>query len=110
MGKTLSGALRHDDFVGCWMEEQFIALLPHCAQQQAREAGRRLVALLQQTSVCHEGAYVSTRVHFAATCVRANDVSAKLLERLYQELKLKEQLEDLTSARTPIPFHQQRPM
>jgi PAS domain S-box-containing protein len=110
LGKTLSGALRHNDFVGCWMEDHFIALLPHCAQQQAREAGRRLLALLQQTAVCHDGAYVSTRIHFAATCVRANDVPAKFLERLYQELKRKEQLDELTSARTPISFHQQRPM
>jgi PAS domain S-box-containing protein len=110
LGKTLSGALRHDDFIGCWMEEDFIALLPHCAQQQACEAGRRLVAVLQQTAVCHDGAYVSTRVHFAATSVRANDIPARLLERLYQELKRKEQLDPPTSARRPIPFHQQRPM
>ena len=110
LGKTLSGALRHNDFVGCWMEEHFIALLPHCAQQQAREAARRLLVLLQQTAVCHDGAYVSTRIHFAATSVRANDAPAKLLERLYQELKRKEQLEEPTSARTPIPFQQHRPM
>ena len=110
LGKTLSGALRQNDFVGCWMEQQFIALLPHCAQPQAREAGRRLLALLQQTAVCHDSGYISTRVHFAVTCVRANDVPAKMLGRLYQELNRKEQVDQPTSAPTPISLYQQRPM
>jgi PAS domain S-box-containing protein/diguanylate cyclase (GGDEF)-like protein len=110
LGKTLSGAVRQNDYVGRWMEEQFIALLPHCALPQARDAGGRLLALVQQTAVCHDGEYVKAQVEFAVTSVRANDTPQKLLERVNQELRRKEQVAQPTSPRLTLAFHQQRPM
>lgn len=110
LAKTLGGTVRQTDFVGCWMEEQFIVLLPHCSQPQARNAGKRLLPLLAQTTVCHHGEYITARFVCAVTSVRANDTPATILERIYQEMKRKAQVEQPTSARTLISFHQQRPM
>jgi len=110
LGKTLGGAVRQNDFVGRWMEDQFIVILPHCALRQGRQAGRRLLYLLQQTAVCDQGQYITAQVQCAVASIRASDTPPKLLERAYQELKHKHSIEHAASGRTPIPFHQQRPM
>ncbi|HUO61820.1 MAG TPA: diguanylate cyclase [Candidatus Acidoferrales bacterium] len=110
LGKTLNGAVRQNDFVGRWMEDQFMALLPHCALKQARYAERRLVALLRRTAISHAGESITAHLHSAVATVRASDTPTKLLERAYDEIKLKRSIKQAASARSVVSFHQQRPM
>jgi len=86
---TTREVLRATDFLGCWEGDQFLAILPMCAEHLVEKVGHRLKATVSGSGIHWWGDRLSVAVEVAATSATAGDTVDSILSRLDSSLKQK---------------------
>jgi len=88
VAQTVENALRPTDFVGRWMEEEFLAILPECNESDVVKVGERLGRMVRNSGVPWWGDRMHVTVSIGATAVLDNDTVGSIVTRA--ELALRE--------------------
>jgi diguanylate cyclase (GGDEF)-like protein/PAS domain S-box-containing protein len=87
--QTMKEVLRATDFLGRWEGDQFLAILPMCAENFVEKVGHRLKATVSGSGIHWWGDRLSVAVEVAATSATAGDTVDSILSRLDSSLKQK---------------------
>jgi diguanylate cyclase (GGDEF)-like protein/PAS domain S-box-containing protein len=91
VGQTLENSLRPTDFLGRWMENEFLAVLPECSADEVGSVGERLRRMVNQCGVEWWGEMLQVTVSMGATSAKTADTAEAMLRRaengLQQSLK-----------------------
>ena len=79
--------LRPTDFLGRWMGQEFLAILPECGESEVTKVGERLTKLAQHSTVEWWGDTLHLTVSVGATVVHDNDSVSFLIARAEQGLR-----------------------
>lgn len=79
--------LRPTDFLGRWMGQEFLAILPECGEIEVMKAGERLTRLAQHSTVEWWGDTLHLTVSVGAAVVHDNDSVSSLIARAEQGLR-----------------------
>lgn len=93
---TMKEVLRATDFLGRWEGDQFLAILPLCAENSVEKIGQRLKATVSGSGIHWWGDRLSVAVGVAATSATAGDTVDSILSRL--DLSLREKLAEAAQA------------
>jgi diguanylate cyclase (GGDEF)-like protein/PAS domain S-box-containing protein len=86
-GQTLENSLRPTDFLGCWMENEFLAVLTECSADEVGKVGERLRKMVNQCSVEWWGDKLQVTVSMGATSSRTEDSAEAMLQRAADGLR-----------------------
>lgn len=81
VGQTIECSLRPTDFVGRWLENEFLAILTECNDEEAKTVTRRVRRLALQSRVEWWGDSLVLELSMGSTSVRPGDTAKTLLER-----------------------------
>lgn len=84
---TFESGLRPTDFLGRWLDQEFLAILPECGENDVLKVGQRLSKLVQKAAVQWWGDVLHVTVSIGATIVHDNDNISTLLARAEQALR-----------------------
>jgi diguanylate cyclase (GGDEF)-like protein/PAS domain S-box-containing protein len=84
---TLRNGLDPQDFVGCWSEDQFLAIVANCGEGALLTAAERLKRLAQSSEIVWWGDHLSVTVSVGGTVLRPGEPIASLLGRTGSALK-----------------------
>ena len=87
IANTFESGLRPTDFLGRWLDQEFLAILPECGENDVLKVGQRLSKLVQKASVQWWGDVFHATVSIGATLVHDNDNISTLLARAEQALR-----------------------
>jgi diguanylate cyclase (GGDEF)-like protein/PAS domain S-box-containing protein len=76
---TFESGLRPTDFLGRWLDQEFVAILPECTENDVVKVGQRLSRLVQKAGVQWWGDVLHATVSIGATVVHDNDNVSSLL-------------------------------
>ena len=80
-GQTLENSLRPTDFLGRWMENEFLAVLTECSADEVARVGERLRKMVNQCEVEWWGDVLRMTVSMGATSARTADSLEAMLQR-----------------------------
>jgi diguanylate cyclase (GGDEF)-like protein len=80
-GQTLENSLRPTDFLGRWMENEFLAILTECNADELEKVTERLRRMVNQCKVEWWGDMLQLTVSMGATYARAADSAEAMLQR-----------------------------
>jgi diguanylate cyclase (GGDEF)-like protein/PAS domain S-box-containing protein len=86
-GQTLENSLRPTDFLGCWMENEFLAVLTECSAREVGKVGERLGKMLHQCRVEWWGDKLQVTASMGATSARTDDSAEAMLQRAEDGLR-----------------------
>jgi diguanylate cyclase (GGDEF)-like protein/PAS domain S-box-containing protein len=86
-GQTLENSLRPTDFLGCWMENEFLAVLTECTAGEVGKVGERLGKMLHQCRVEWWGDKLQVTASMGATSARTDDSAEAMLQRAADGLR-----------------------
>lgn len=86
-GQTLENSLRPTDFLGRWMENEFLALLLECSAEEVTRVGERLRKMVNQCKVEWWGDKLQLTVSMGATSARTADTAEAMLLRALDGLR-----------------------
>jgi len=78
---TLAHALRPDDFLGCWTDNQYVAVLRYCEKTGIQRVGDRARNMVHSSEVDWWGDEFSFTVSVGGTAAMSTDAPNQLLER-----------------------------
>jgi two-component system, cell cycle response regulator len=84
---TLENAIRPTDFLGRWMEYEFLAILTECNENDVVKVGERLGRMVRNSSVDWWGDKIRVTASIGATAVVDNDTVGSLLSRAEHALR-----------------------
>jgi diguanylate cyclase (GGDEF)-like protein/PAS domain S-box-containing protein len=87
VARTIENGLHATDFVGRWLGEEFLAILPECGENDVMKVGERLRKLVQRTGVSWWGDTLHSTVSIGATIVHDNDTVSALVRRAEDALR-----------------------
>ncbi|HXY26454.1 MAG TPA: PAS domain S-box protein [Candidatus Acidoferrum sp.] len=87
VGQTLEDSLRPTDFVGRWNENEFLALLMECGEEEAVKAGERLRKMVNQSKVEWWGDLLDMAISVGAASARTADTVEVILDRGEKSLR-----------------------
>jgi diguanylate cyclase (GGDEF)-like protein/PAS domain S-box-containing protein len=87
VARTLENALLQTDFVGRWLDEEFVAILPECGEADVMKVGERIRKLVQHSSLHWWGDTLHVAISIGATVVHSNDTVSSLVNRAEQALR-----------------------
>jgi diguanylate cyclase (GGDEF)-like protein/PAS domain S-box-containing protein len=87
VSQTIENALRPGDFLGRWLEQEFLAVLMECGENDAAKVGQRLGKMVQHASVSWWGDTFHVGVSIGATTARGQDSVGSLVGRAEQALR-----------------------
>jgi diguanylate cyclase (GGDEF)-like protein/PAS domain S-box-containing protein len=87
--KTMKEVLRATDFLGRWEGDQFLAILPMCAENFVEKIGHRLKATVSGSGIHWWGDRLSVPVRVAATSAITGDTVESIVGRLESSLQQK---------------------
>jgi diguanylate cyclase (GGDEF)-like protein/PAS domain S-box-containing protein len=87
VAQTVENALRPTDFVGRWLEAEFLAILTECDEGDAAKVGERLCRMVRNTGVPWWGDKIRVSVSIGATAAIDNDTVGSLVSRAEQGLR-----------------------
>jgi diguanylate cyclase (GGDEF)-like protein len=79
--------LRQTDFVGRWMGQEFLAILPECNESEVMKVAERLTRLAQHSTVEWWGDTLHLTVSVGAAVVHDNDGVSSLIARAEEGLR-----------------------
>jgi two-component system, cell cycle response regulator len=79
--------LRPTDFLGRWLDQEFLAILPECGEGDVMEVGERLRKLVQHAGVSWWGDTLHATVSIGATIVHDSDTVSSLVGRAEEALR-----------------------
>ena len=81
VGQTLENSLRPTDFVGRWNENEFLALLVECGEEEVMKAGERVRKMVNQSKVEWWGDVIGVTISMGAASARTGDTAEAILVR-----------------------------
>jgi diguanylate cyclase (GGDEF)-like protein/PAS domain S-box-containing protein len=87
IGMTLENSLRPTDRIGRWMENEFVAVLEECGDDEVRRVGERLRRTANQCQVEWWGDRLAVTVSIGGTGARAADTVEAILQRAEDALR-----------------------
>jgi len=81
VGQTLEANLWPTDFIGRWMDNEFLAILPECGEDEVSRAAERLRKMMLQERVTWWGDSLQITISTGATHAMAGDSAEALLIR-----------------------------
>jgi len=84
--QTLENSLRPNDFLGQWIEHEFLGILIECNESDAVRAGDRLRKMVEQSNVVFWGDTLTITVSIGATIVHDQDTVGSIVSRSEQAL------------------------
>ena len=79
--QSIENSLRPTDLVGCWSENQFLAVLTGCKETEVDSVTRRIMNRISQSEIEWWGDTFSVTAAFGGTGSRTGDTLELLLER-----------------------------
>lgn len=86
-GQTLDHSLRPTDFLGRWMENEFLSVLTECSAEELEKVGQRLRRMVNQCKVEWWGDTLHLTVSMGATSARIADSTETMLLRAEDGLR-----------------------
>jgi len=86
-GQTLENSLRPTDYIGRWMENEFLAVLTECSLEEVSSVGERLRNMVNQCKVEWWGDSLQVTVSMGATSAIAADSTEAILQRAEDGLR-----------------------
>jgi diguanylate cyclase (GGDEF)-like protein/PAS domain S-box-containing protein len=87
VAQTVENCLRPTDLLGCWSDEQFIAVLMECKESEVVRVGERIRKMVNQSEVGWWGDMFSVSCAFGGAGSRAGDTMQLLVSRAEDSLK-----------------------
>lgn len=87
VAQTVENALRPTDFVGRWMEQEFLAVLSECDDHDVMKVGERLNRMVRNNGVPWWGDKIRVSVSIGATAALDNDTVGSIVGRAEQGLR-----------------------
>jgi diguanylate cyclase (GGDEF)-like protein/PAS domain S-box-containing protein len=87
VSQTIENSLRPSDFLGRWLEQEFLAVLPECNENDAVKVGQRLSRMVRHASVSWWGDAFQVGISIGATTARDQDSVSSLVSRAEQALR-----------------------
>ena len=81
VAQTLRNGLDPQDFVGCWSEDQFLAIIANCGDGNLLTTAERLKRLARASEIVWWGDQLSVTVSVGGTVLRPGEPIESLLER-----------------------------
>lgn len=86
-GQTLENSLRPTDYIGRWMENEFLAVLTECSVEEVSRVGERLRKMVNQTKVEWWGDTLPVTVSMGAASAKSADTAESILKRAEDGLR-----------------------
>ncbi len=87
VSQTIENALRPADFLGRWLEQEFLAILMECGENDVVKVGQRLSKMVRHAAVSWWGDTFHVGISIGATTARGNDSVGSLVSRAEQALR-----------------------
>jgi diguanylate cyclase (GGDEF)-like protein/PAS domain S-box-containing protein len=87
VANVFEAGLRPTDFLGRWMKQEFLAILPECGETDVMKVGERLRKMVPQAGVEWWGEKLHTTVSIGAAVVHDNDTVGSLVGRAEEALR-----------------------
>jgi two-component system cell cycle response regulator len=87
VGQTLDSAVRPTDFVGRWLEEEFLLILNECGESDVLKVGERLSKMVRHSQVTWWGDAWSVTISIGATPAQDMDTVGALLSRAEEGIR-----------------------
>jgi two-component system cell cycle response regulator len=87
VAQTLESALRPTDFLGRWLEQEFLAILTECGEDDAIRVGERLLKMAQRAHVSWWGDTWGVTISIGATSVRDMDTAGGVVSRAEEGMR-----------------------
>ena len=87
VASSFENGLRPTDFLGRWLGQEFLTILPECGESDLIEVGERLRMLVQHCNLEWWGDTLHLTVSIGATVVHDNDSISSLIGRAEQGLR-----------------------
>ena len=83
---SLENALRPTDFLGCWGQRQFLAILTECTAREINAVANRIRKTVSASKVKWWGDELSVKASFGGTTVRNGDTLESIVARAEKAL------------------------
>jgi two-component system, cell cycle response regulator len=87
VAQTVEKALRPTDFVGRWLDQEFLAILTECSAGEVLKVAERLGRMVRHTPIAWWGDAVHVTISTGATPALDNDTVGSMLSRAEQALR-----------------------
>ncbi len=87
VARTLENGLLQTDFVGRWLDHEFLAILPECGEADIVKVGERIRKLVQHSGLHWWGDTLHAAISIGATVVHSDDTVSTLVNRAEQALR-----------------------
>jgi len=87
VAQALEGGLRPTDFVGRWLNEEFLAVLTECTETEVLDAGERLRRALQRTNIRWWGDNWHVSISMGAAPGHDQDTVGSIVNRAEQGMR-----------------------
>ena len=87
VASAFENGLRPTDFLGRWLDQEFLAILPECGENDVTKVGERLRKLVERASISWWGDTLHTTVSIGATVAHDSDTVSTLLARAENALR-----------------------
>jgi GGDEF domain-containing protein len=81
VGQTVGRCLRPTDFVGRWLENEFMAILMECSEEEVQFVAKRVRGMVLQAKVQWWGDPLSINISMGSASAREGDTSVALIAR-----------------------------
>ena len=87
VGQTLESALRPTDFIGRWLEQEFLVILTECGENDLLKVGERLRKMVHHSHVNWWGDAWSVTIAIGATPAHDQDTVGSIVSRAEQGMR-----------------------
>jgi diguanylate cyclase (GGDEF)-like protein/PAS domain S-box-containing protein len=87
VAQTLQSALRPTDFLGRWLEQEFLAILTECGKDDVMKVGERLQKMAQRAHVSWWGDTWGVTISIGATPVQDMDTTGGVVSRAEEGMR-----------------------
>lgn len=87
VGQTLESAVRPTDFVGRWLEQEFLVILTECSESDLLKVGERLRKMVRHSQVTWWGDAWSVTISIGATPAHDQDTVGSVISRAEEGMR-----------------------
>jgi diguanylate cyclase (GGDEF)-like protein/PAS domain S-box-containing protein len=87
VAQTLESALRPTDFLGRWLEQEFLVILTECSENDLLRVGERLKKMTQHSQISWWGDTWSVTISIGATPAHDMDTTGMMVSRAEQGMR-----------------------
>ncbi|HVM74123.1 MAG TPA: diguanylate cyclase [Candidatus Saccharimonadales bacterium] len=87
IAQTIQSALRPIDFIGRWLDQEFLVILNECVEFDVHTVGDRLCKSARQTEISWWGDVLHVTISVGATVVHDHDAASSVISRAESALR-----------------------